>query len=156
MDENDAGQQQRDTFDPASIYAAPTPPRVIGPPPEPRSNKGLVAGLAVLCVVVLGLFAWFVVGSLGEEEELVDYESVQADPVARFHERTADLFEDDVPPDQREAVGQAVCEFTDRSTDPRTVEQYFTATYPEADFRLLFDASANAWCPEHAGLLARR
>ena len=75
------------------------------------------------------------------------------DALARFHERTADLFDEEVSREQREQIGQAVCEFTDRSTDPRTVQQHFEAAYPEADFRLLFDASANAWCPEHAGLL---
>lgn len=141
------------SFDKDSLYRSPDPQRTVGPPPEPKSSTALVVVLALVCIVVVGGFAWFVAGSLGDDEAPADYEGIETDAVARFHERTADLFDEEVTREQREEIGQAVCEFTDRSTDPRTVQQHFEAAYPEADFRLLFDASANAWCPEHAGLL---
>lgn len=162
MTDSDGGGGGREPFsepfNQASIYESPDPKRVWAEPEEPKVSKGLLVGLAAVGLLVLvGIVAF--VATSGDEETAAPTTSIETglgqDPVARFHERTDGFFDESTPVEQREAIGQAVCDAVDRSSDPRTVRQQFQATFPEADVRLLFDASANAWCPEHAALLAR-
>lgn len=143
-------------FDSSSLFDDPTPKRVPGPPPDEKGSPVLVAVLAVAAVVIVGAIVFSIVGSSSSDDDdtpEVNTGVVALDPVARFHERTDRLFDDSVSREQREAIGKSVCEAVESSSDPRTVQDFFRDRFAEGDVKLLFEASANAWCPQHAGAL---
>lgn len=155
---SDQNPNKPPAFDSSTLFDDPTPKRVPGPLPDDKGSPVLVAILALAALVIVGGIVFTVVSASSDDEKAPEVTAgiVTLDPVARFHERTDRLFDDSVTEEQREAIGQSVCDAVASSSDPRTVRDFFKDRFAEGDVKLLFEASANAWCPEHAGTLITR